>query len=241
MLFRASSLNSLPLLLKMKLSSALYNTSKKPPKLNFKKQSAIFAEIPRSALKYIKEEEQHEEVEDEEAEVETLLSADRNKKHAVWAYFSERGENIVCNIGDCLRRYKSPATTTTLMYHLEHGDPQHQAIFAEILKPGNRKKNEIFASNFASTSKEEEAVSLPQAEVSSCTSTPTNKRVISFNTKLAIIEAATCINKSQLARQFNLPKSTVKGILSNKDAILKAICQGKDSRKSRLKPANILD
>uniref|UniRef100_A0A914D8E1 HTH CENPB-type domain-containing protein n=1 Tax=Acrobeloides nanus TaxID=290746 RepID=A0A914D8E1_9BILA len=64
-----------------------------------------------------------------------------------------------------------------------------------------------------------------------------SKHARTLEVKKAVIEAAEQNNnKSELAKQFNMPRSTIRDILVNKEAILRAIDRGGDVTRARLTP-----
>ena len=66
-------------------------------------------------------------------------------------------------------------------------------------------------------------------------STSKKRSAVKLDTKKAIIEAAEKNNnKSELAKQFNIPRGTLMGILKEKDTVLKAIGEGSKAKRARL-------
>ena len=69
-------------------------------------------------------------------------------------------------------------------------------------------------------------------------STPKRKhQSISIETKKQIIDALATKSYGQLAKNFNLPKSTVATIVKSKDRVLAAIDNGTGAKRACLKPA----
>ena len=67
-------------------------------------------------------------------------------------------------------------------------------------------------------------------------STPKKRRVISLVEKKAIIEAAENDgNQTKLAKQFNMPRSTVIRILNEKETVLEAINDGSQAKRAHIK------
>jgi hypothetical protein len=65
--------------------------------------------------------------------------------------------------------------------------------------------------------------------------TPSKRQVITLDKKKAIIDAATKNkNKTALAKQFKLPESTIRRILKDEEAILKATEEGSIAKRARL-------
>jgi hypothetical protein len=68
-------------------------------------------------------------------------------------------------------------------------------------------------------------------------STPKKRSAITLEVKKAIIEAANeNNNQSALAKQFNIPRTTISGILKERLGILKVIENGGSAKPSRLTP-----
>jgi len=74
-------------------------------------------------------------------------------------------------------------------------------------------------------------------------STPANKkrRVITLQTKKAIIEASGNKNSVQLSKEFDLAPSTIRTILAGKASILGAINEGNSTKRVRMKRAKNVD
>uniref|UniRef100_A0A914UKF2 HTH CENPB-type domain-containing protein n=1 Tax=Plectus sambesii TaxID=2011161 RepID=A0A914UKF2_9BILA len=72
---------------------------------------------------------------------------------------------------------------------------------------------------------------------------PQKKRsAVTLDVKKAIIEAAAKNNsQTQLAKQFTIPRTTINDILRKKDAILKAIDGGGESKRARIKTGKYSD
>ena len=67
-------------------------------------------------------------------------------------------------------------------------------------------------------------------------STPKKRSAVTLSVKKTIIEAAAKNNnKTVLAKQFNIPRTTVNEILKNKETILEAIKHGGSAKRARLK------
>lgn len=65
---------------------------------------------------------------------------------------------------------------------------------------------------------------------------------VTLEVKKAIIEAAKKNdNKTALAKQFNIPHSTLRGILKDKEAVLKAIEDGGSAKRARLKTGKYVE
>uniref|UniRef100_A0A914VZL2 HTH CENPB-type domain-containing protein n=1 Tax=Plectus sambesii TaxID=2011161 RepID=A0A914VZL2_9BILA len=72
--------------------------------------------------------------------------------------------------------------------------------------------------------------------------TPKKRSAVTLDVKKAIFEAAAKNNnQTQLAKQFSIPRSTIKDILSRKDAILEAIDGGGESKRARIKTGKYED
>lgn len=62
--------------------------------------------------------------------------------------------------------------------------------------------------------------------------TPKKRHVISLEVKKQVIEAAVNKKPKEISDKFGLPQSTVKTILGNKVAILKALDEGSEARQT---------
>ncbi|KAI1717696.1 tc5 transposase DNA-binding domain-containing protein [Ditylenchus destructor] len=68
------------------------------------------------------------------------------------------------------------------------------------------------------------------------------RRAVTLDVKKDVIEAASKnLSKRELERQFNLTRRTIKRILDHKDTILKAIDDGVDVKRARLKQGKYVD
>ena len=67
--------------------------------------------------------------------------------------------------------------------------------------------------------------------------TSKKRRLVTLETKKQIIEASANKNPKKLSEQFGLPQSTVKTILRDKAAILKAISTGAEGKRVKLRGA----
>ena len=66
--------------------------------------------------------------------------------------------------------------------------------------------------------------------------TPKKRSAVTLDKKKETIEAAaTNNNKSELAKNFNIPRTTIRDILNDKEAILEAIDGGGSGKRARLK------
>lgn len=66
-------------------------------------------------------------------------------------------------------------------------------------------------------------------------STPVKRRKFSLDFKKSVIDAAEKNNnQSDLARQFSIPRPSLRRILEEKDAILKAVADGAEAKRARM-------
>uniref|UniRef100_A0A915D9V2 HTH psq-type domain-containing protein n=1 Tax=Ditylenchus dipsaci TaxID=166011 RepID=A0A915D9V2_9BILA len=69
-------------------------------------------------------------------------------------------------------------------------------------------------------------------------SIPTKRKraVITLDVKKKIIDASARNNSKELSKQFNLPASSIRNIVGNKAAILKATDEGVEAKRQCLQP-----